>query len=328
MNPNTKKLFSLFLITFFMLSCVALSIPSAKAQTGTLNGFNAIATSNLASWNNSLSGEQIRVNQTGTVNTMYAYITSPAGNIQFAFYTNNGDGPETLIWSSASQAVVNGWNSVSCSLGVTSGTTYWMIINLDSATPHLYYQAIIGMNVITSNTLFTFGVWPTPLLSDLSFGDFVFNDTFSMYIAITPGAGPTATPTPAPGATPTPVPTSGTNPTPTPAVTVVPTPSNVVNDLGGAMPEWSLLYVILLTAILIATLIAALTWSYMIGFIAGICGLIVSTWFAWSGSIIISQYTNPQTLVTYTTLAPSFYFVLLPFVLCLFNIVIPIVKRK
>ena len=28
-----------------------------------------------------------------------------------------------------------------------------MIINLDSATPHLYYQAIIGMNVITSNTL-------------------------------------------------------------------------------------------------------------------------------------------------------------------------------
>ena len=126
-------------------------------------------------------------------------------------------------------------------------------------------------------------------------------------------AGPLPTPSPTPIATAT--------PTPTPA----PTATDEINYVDN--PASSIFYyVALCVALVIGAIISFIVFPFL-GLGVGAIGLIATAYFNNAGVLIVNQYTNVNTLVTTYDLMPLGWFILAPIVLCILNIMIPIIKR-
>lgn len=169
----------------------------------------------------------------------------------FAVYSNASSLPGTLLGKSGTGTLAgNSWNSLSVSIPVTAGLSYWLCYNNNNVPTSSYYSGWVSYNnlrytVQSAKGLFktqTFGTWPT------TFGtpNKTYTANYSIYasgVSLTPTTAPvypTATPTPAPvdypTATPTPMPVvlPTATPTPTtapivyPTATPTPTPAIVV----------------------------------------------------------------------------------------------------
>lgn len=93
-------------------------------------------------------------------------------------------------------------------------------------------------------------------------------------------------------------------------------------------PTTTLFWFMVLIVFLIATAVIAYAFFPILGLFMGVIGFIGVAFFASTGVLVISQYTDPASNVTSITLMPLGLYILAPIVLCILNMLIPLIKKK
>src|SRR6202012_2363969 len=88
---------------------------------------------------NDIQMEKVTSTTTGTLNSISVYFsnadTAPNNKFQVALYANNAGSPGAKIASSGDATITPfAWNTVTLSASVTSGTSYWVGINVKGST--------------------------------------------------------------------------------------------------------------------------------------------------------------------------------------------------
>jgi prepilin-type N-terminal cleavage/methylation domain-containing protein len=117
--------------------------------------------------NNNINATKFVAPATGTLSTLFAFVSSPVSaspnNVaQMAIYSGTTS-PTTLLASSASTALTAGaWNTFSISpVSITSGQTYWLAYNTNGLT--ITSNELISNAGTTGQSIYapqTFGTWP------------------------------------------------------------------------------------------------------------------------------------------------------------------------
>lgn len=122
--------------------------------------------------------------------------------------------------------------------------------------------------------------------------------------------------------TPTPAPTAS----PTPSVSPTPAPTTALNYV--TSPVSSLfLFAVFNVALMAGAVISFLVFRFL-GLAFGIVGVIGCAYFSASGLLIVNQWTDLNTNVTYYDLMPLGWLLMAPIALSIFNIMIPLIKKR
>lgn len=191
--------------------------------------FGEQGTGNFQVYNNTgyLTATQFICGGTGNVNRIMLYVSiSGGGSGRVAIYGDGGvDLPGALMAESASQALVDGWNTfVISNTAVTAGETYWLCNQVSSDAVYIrLYNNDSDPNKTRERTPYPYGSYPDP------FGTPTGARAWRFCIYATEVATPTFTPTPTftftqtPAGTPTFTSTATPSRTATPSATGTPT---------------------------------------------------------------------------------------------------------
>ena len=123
-----------------------------------------------------------------------------------------------------------------------------------------------------------------------------------------------------------PGPSTTPSPSPSPTPTVSPIPNTQESSLVSS-PDTTIFWFGAFIVFLIASAVIAIAFFPIFGIFAGILGLIGTWWFYQAGTIIINSVTDPSTNITTTAYMPLGWLILVPIVLCVFNFMMPAIKR-
>jgi hypothetical protein len=192
-----KSLALLILVACFVLLSVINNPSRVSAATNTL-GTTSIGVNVDSGDRNSINAFRFTMpNESGTVNSISVYISSPISaspnnQYQVAIYTDQ-TGPRTLLASSGSQTITgNAWNTVALTASVTANTTYWLTYNSNAASDSA--DNLILSPIATCDYAWAaqaYGTWPAtaPAMASCS------NNTASIYATYTiSGSAPDTTP--------------------------------------------------------------------------------------------------------------------------------------
>lgn len=152
MNSSKGSILVFLMITlpaFFMLSSIVSATTDIVGGTGT-------------SWNNGVGyvfWTKITASSSGTLQTVGVNIQTVAGSAETAIYSDSS-GPATLLGNSASIKLSSGWNDLTIpgSVSITSGTAYWLGIEVNSNSANVYFNSGSG-EVFQSPGTYSYGTW-------------------------------------------------------------------------------------------------------------------------------------------------------------------------
>ncbi|HKR81944.1 MAG TPA: hypothetical protein VJR27_03005 [Candidatus Saccharimonadales bacterium] len=178
---------------------------STSASSGVSTAMGNSNTSSVSTDSNPsgyLSGLRVTAGATGTVSSMYvdwrAVEATPNNKFMVALYADNGAGAKpqgTPLATSATTTIslpngtgANNWNQVffTSTANVTSGTTYWLVMQTNNAsTGNIYgFNGSTGYDAFMSNT---YGTWPTSWTLDAGSGSGA--PAYLFYSPIVPSSG-------------------------------------------------------------------------------------------------------------------------------------------
>jgi hypothetical protein len=116
---------------------------------------------------NDIQMEKVTATSTGTLNSISVYFNSPDlapnNKFQVALYADNSGNPGAKIASSSSDNTIAGayaWNTASLSASITSGTVYWIGIEVNGPGDGVAFDSSGGTYRFFS-TGTTYGTWPS-----------------------------------------------------------------------------------------------------------------------------------------------------------------------
>lgn len=113
---------------------------------------------------------------TGTLINISANIQTAVGSGKFALYNDSGGSPDTLINYSDNFTLVTGWNSKNIVANITSGTPYWLGMEI-STNSGVVYRKLAGTLKYQTQA---FGTFPTTA-SGLSNTTNTYNMKYAIY---------------------------------------------------------------------------------------------------------------------------------------------------
>jgi hypothetical protein len=206
--------------------------------------------------------------------------------------------------------------------------TYPISITITDPTFTIYATGTIPIELSAasngSETVLTYNVWAgaewvgtnQTYTTATQLTDYT-NGSYTLYVYAENSEGTTASETVA-------FIVSFVEPTATPAPTPGPTTDIEYTD----KPATSIFYfIILCVALIVGAVLSYLIFPYL-GIGVGVLGIMGTAYFANTGLLIVSQYTDVNTAITHIALMPIGWFIIAPIVLSILNFCIPLLKRR
>jgi hypothetical protein len=157
-----RKMLGLFLLFSFFLI-----LPLAHATTDVIGDMSA----NDGGDSGVIFANAITSSASGTLQSIGFNIQVADGNGRVAIYDNTAAPNQVLLGESSSLALISGWNNFPMpAVTITTGHTYYLAFQIDSATAHPYVQSGTGSNY---KETYSYNTFPDPYGSSTNNGFWV-----------------------------------------------------------------------------------------------------------------------------------------------------------